>query len=160
MHFSPLLLSIDSFIVAFALSAAVSRRHILPLIVLFGLCDGLGTALGPVLGIQLPVAGLLSPAFLMLWGALMMRSFPLARSWAHAQGWGYLLPPLLAIDNMLVPGSEPARFAALSSSLMAALGFACGAIAWRCGDNLFPAAGRLAGISLLTAGCLLLAMGV
>ena len=159
MHFSSLLLSIDKFIVAFSLPAAVSRRHILPLIVPFGLCDGLGTALGPVLGILLPVAAPLSPTFLMLRGALMLLSFPLARSWARVQGWAYLLPPLLAIDNMLVPGSQPARFAALSSSLMAALGFACGAIAWRRGDKLFPAAGRLAGISLPTAGCRFLAIG-
>ena len=159
MHFSSLLLSTDSFIVALALSAAVSRRHILPLIVLFGLCDGLGTVLGPALGIQLSLAGLLSPAFLMLWGALMMLSFPVAGSWARAQGWAYLLPPFLAIDNMLVPGSEPAALAALSSSLMAALGFACGAVAWRRGDSVFPAARRLAGISLLAAGCLLLVIG-
>jgi len=159
MHFSSLLLSIDSFIVAFALSAAISRRQFVPLIVLFGLCDGLGTWLGPALGIQLPFAGLLSPAFLMLWGALMMFSFPVARNWARTQGLAYLLPPLLAIDNMLVPGSEPPVLAALSSTLMAVLGFACGAVAWRGRGCVFPAGGRSAGISLLTAGSLLLTIG-
>jgi hypothetical protein len=81
----------------------------------------------------------------------------LPRSWARAQGWAYLLPPLLGIDNVLVPGWDPARFAALSSSLMAALGFACDAIARRRGDNLFPAAERLN--FLLTVGRLLLAIG-
>jgi hypothetical protein len=159
MQLSSLLLSIDSFIAALALSAAVSRRHILPLIVLFGLCDGLGTALGPALGLQLPSAGLLSPAFLTLWGTLMLLGFPVAGSVARAPGWPYLLPPLLAIDNMLVSGSEPDALAALSSSLMAALGFACGAAAWRRGESVFPAAERLAGTSLLAAGCLLLLIG-
>jgi hypothetical protein len=42
MH--PLVLSIGSFIGAFALSAGVSRGHILPLIVLFGLCDARNSA--------------------------------------------------------------------------------------------------------------------
>jgi hypothetical protein len=159
MHFSSLLLSIDSFVMALALSAAVSRRHIAVLIVLFGLCDGVGAAVGPALGIQLPLAGLLSPAFLLLWGTLMMLSFSAAESWSRSQGWAYLLPPLLAIDNMLVPGSKPAALAALSSGLMAALGFACGADAWRGSDSVFPAGGRLGGISLLATGFLLLAIG-
>jgi hypothetical protein len=159
MYFSSLLLSIDSFVVALALWAAVSRRHIAALIVLLGLCDGLGAAIGPALGIQLPLAGWLAPAFLLLWGALMLLSFPVAQSWSRSQGWAYLLPPLLAIDNMLVPGSEPPVLAALSSTLMAVLGFACGAVAWRGRDCVFPAGGRSAGISLLATGCLLLAIG-
>jgi hypothetical protein len=159
MHFSSLLLSIDSFIASLALSAAVSRRHIAPLIALFGLCDGLGTALGPALGIQLPLVGLLSSTFLLLWGALPLLSLPIAESWTRTQGWAFLLPPLLAIDNTLLPGSEPATFAALSSSLMAALGFACGTISWKTGSYVLPRGGRLAGVSLLAAGCLLLAIG-
>jgi hypothetical protein len=63
MSFSSLQLSIDSFIVALALSVTVSRRYIPPLIVLFGACDALGSAIGPSLGMQLPLIGLLPSIF-------------------------------------------------------------------------------------------------
>jgi hypothetical protein len=154
MH-SSLLLSTDSFIAALALSMTVSRRHIVPLIALFALCDGLGSTIGPKLEIQLPLAGLLSPAFLLLWGGLMLLSFPVIENWRRSPAWAYVLPPLLAVDNMLLQASEPAAIAGLSSGLMAALGFACGAMALRALKGIVPVGRRIIGISLLAAGCLL-----
>jgi hypothetical protein len=45
--------SADSLVVAFALAFIVPRRHVLPLILMFGVCDALGSALG----VGVPVAG-------------------------------------------------------------------------------------------------------
>jgi hypothetical protein len=159
MLFSSLLLSTDSFIVSLAFSTGVSRRHILPLIAMFALWDGFGSAIGPALGIQLPLAGLLSPIFLMLWGGLMILSFSVVENWPQSPVWAYLLPPLLAVDNMLLPGSEPAAIAGLSSGVMAGLGFACGAMTLSRRRTVLPVGRQFIGISLLVAGCLL-AMGV
>ena len=159
MWFSSLPASSDSLIVALALSVAVSRRHVLPLIALFAACDGLGSAIGPALGVQLPPAGLLSAAFLMLWGALTLLSFPVVESWRRSHAWAYLLPPLLAIDNMLLPDSGPADIAGLSSGLMAGLGFACGAIALSRRRTMLPIGRSWIGFSLFAGGCLL-AIGV
>jgi hypothetical protein len=155
MSFSSLLLSIDSFIVALALSVTVSRRYIPPLIVLFGACDAWGSAIGPSLGMQLPLIGVLPSIFLVLWGGLMMLSFPIIEGWCRSPAWAYLLPSLLAMDNMLLPGSEPAAIAGLYSGLMASLGFACGAIALSRRRTILPVSRQFAGISLLVAGCLL-----
>jgi hypothetical protein len=154
MLFSSLPVSSDSLIVALALSVTVSRRHILPLIALFAVCDGLGSAIGPGLGAQLPPAGLLSAVFLMSWGVLTMLSFPVVESWRRSHAWAYLLPPLLAIDNMLLPGSGPV-IAGLSSGLMAGLGFACGALALSRRRTMLPIGRSWIGFSLLAGGCLL-----
>ena len=45
--------SADSLIVAFALAFIVPQPHVLPLILMFGACDALGSALG----VTMPVAG-------------------------------------------------------------------------------------------------------
>ena len=45
--------SADSLIAAFALSFIVPGRHVLPLALMFGLCDGLGSALS----VSMPLAG-------------------------------------------------------------------------------------------------------
>ena len=49
-----LLLSIDSFLVSFALGACrIERRHTDRLALAFGLCDGAGSLVGLVLGVSL-----------------------------------------------------------------------------------------------------------
>jgi len=144
MYSSSLLLSIDSFVAALALSTAVSHRCIAPVIALFGLCDGLWTSLGPVVEFQLPLVGLLSPAFLLLWAALMLLSLPVVENWTRSQSWAFLLPPLFAIDNMLLPGSEPDALAALFEQSDGGPRIAPGAIAWRTRNYGLPAGGRLA----------------
>lgn len=135
--------SADSLIVAFALAFAMPRWHALPLALMFGLCDGLGS----VLGLSLPLAGGLGAILLMACGA--------AQRLLKAPGWLYVLPPLLAIDNVMSRTSDAPALAALSSAIMAGLGFACGAIAlswWR--EDLRDAR-PLAAACLIAAGSLL-----
>ncbi|MET4067201.1 hypothetical protein ABID58_001984 [Bradyrhizobium sp. S3.2.6] len=142
--------SADSLIAAFALSFVVPGRHVLPLALMFGLCDGLGSALG----VSLPPAGGLAAMLLMASGAALLVGLPIAQRLVNAPGWLYVLPPLLAIDNVVSrTGDAPAL--ALSSAIMAGLGFACGAVvlSWcRAGSR---DARPLAAASLIAAGSLL-----
>ncbi|MBR1092116.1 hypothetical protein JQ621_32110 [Bradyrhizobium manausense] len=143
--------SADSLIVAFALSFVVPARHALPLAVMFGLCDGLGSALG----VSLPLAGGLAAMLLLACGVALLAGLPVARSLSRAPGWLYVLPPLLAIDNVAMRSADAPHLAALSSAIMAGLGFACGAAVlnrWRAG---LRDARRLAAALLVAAGGLL-----
>ncbi|MBR0723825.1 hypothetical protein [Bradyrhizobium manausense] len=143
--------SADSLVAAFALSVLVPWRHALPLALMFGLCDGLGSALG----VSLPFAGGLGAMLLMASGAALLVGLPIAQRLLTAPGWLYVLPPLLAIDNVVSRTSDAPALAALASAIMAGLGFASGAIVlnwWRAGlrDARPPAAA-----CLIAAGSLL-----
>ena len=143
--------SVDSLIAAFALSFVVHWRHALPLALTFGLCDGLGSALG----VSLPLAGGLAAMLLTAGGATLLAGLPIAKRLLSAPGWLYVLPPLLAIDNVVSRMSDAPALAALSSAIMAGLGFACGAVVL---DWLRPGsrdARPLAAVSLIAAGSLL-----
>lgn len=151
MSFHLLWTSTDSLIAAFALSFILPGRHALPLTLMFGLCDGLGSALG----VSLPGVGGLAAMLLMASGAALLVGLPIAQRLLKAPGWLYVLPPLLAIDNVVSRTSDAPALAALSSAIMAGLGFACGAIAlswWRGG---LRDARPLAAACLIAAGSLL-----
>ena len=145
-------LSFDSLIVAIALATWLPKRHILPLAVLFGLFDGCASAVGPALGVQIPAASLLAPLFLVIWGGAIALNLP----WKPLRGiWAYALPPLLALDNLVVPANS-ALAAGLTSSAGAALGFAVGFLLSRGGGSK-PLAPRWIGASTIIAGLLLAA---
>lgn len=143
--------SADSLIVVFALAFVMPRWHALPLALMFGLCDGLGSALG----VSLPLAGGLGAILLMACGAALLVCLPIAQRLLKAPGWLYVLPPLLAIDNVMSRTSDAPALAALSSAIMAGLGFACGAVvlSWWREDlrNVRP----LAAVCLIASGSLL-----
>ena len=148
-----LLLSSDSMIVAVALSAGMPRRQMVPLALLLGACDAVGSAIGAATGGQIaagtPVAGI----FLMLWGSLIVLQLPAVVRRARSAGWCYLLPPLLAIDNLAVASDAPLA-SGLLSSCMAALGFVIGCSLfgrWR----VRPDAPRWVGVPLIVGGLLL-----
>ena len=143
--------SADSLIAAFALAFIVPRRHVLPLALMFGLCDGLGSALG----VSVPLAGGIAAILLMACGAVLVVRHPIAQRLLNAPGWLYLLPPLLAIDNVVSRTPDAPALAALASAIMAGLGFACGAVVlnwWRAGSR---DARPLAAACLIAAGSLL-----
>jgi len=149
-------LSIDSLIVSAALSAAVPRRHAVPLIALFGICDVLGSMLHPALAPALAGAGFSAAIFLVAWGSLLIAGFPAIARWCRSPVLAYLLPPLMAIDNALVPGASPV-LDGITSSVMAALGFAVG---WLLLARLASrqASSRWRGALLTIAGFLLLGL--
>lgn len=143
--------SADSLIAAFALAFVIRRRHALPLALMFGLCDGLGSALG----VSLPAAGGLAAIQLMACGAALLVCRPIAQRLLKAPGWLYVLPPLLAIDNVMSRTSDAPALAVLSSAIMAGLGFGCGAVVlswWR--EDLRDAR-PLAAVCLIASGSLL-----
>ena len=143
--------SADSLIAAFALSFIVPRRHIVSLALMFGVCDGLGSALS----VSMPLAGGLAAVLLMACGAALLARHPIAQRLLNAPGWLYVLPPLLAIDNVVSHAPDVPVLAALSSAIMAGLGFACGGVVlnrWRAG---LRDARPLAAACLIAAGSLL-----
>jgi hypothetical protein len=152
MFCSELPLSFDSLIVAIALAGWLPKRHVLPLTVLFGLFDGGASAIGPTLGIQISAASLLAPSFLVVWGGAIAVNLP----WKPRRAvWAYALPPLLALDNLVVP-TNSALAAGLTSSTGAALGFAVGLLLSRVGGSQLLAP-RWIGASMIIAGLLLAA---
>src|SRR5437764_552182 len=72
MSLHPLWTSIDSLVAAFALSFIVPRRQAL-LALMFGLCDGLGSALG----VSMPLAGGLAAVLLLARGPALLGRHPL-----------------------------------------------------------------------------------
>jgi dolichol kinase len=149
-------LSVDSLIAAGAISSVVPPRHIVPLILLFGICDAVASVVGqsPSDGVVIALAlSWLAPVVVVACGVafLVQRSGIAARlaPWRFS----YLLPPLMAADNLLVPAQWPIE-AGLISSAMAALGFASGFVLWRrvAGPTRQQ---RLSGALLVTAGLLM-----
>jgi putative Mn2+ efflux pump MntP len=148
-------LSNDSLIVAGALSTAVPARHIVPLVALFGICDAAGSMLGPLPGIQIAILYWLAPVLLVVWGIAILRNPMSLAGRSRLLHCVYLLPPLMAIDNLLVPTQSPVEAGCISSA-MAALGFALGFGLLRRVERhaLEP---RLPGALLVTAGLLIAA---
>jgi hypothetical protein len=155
MPFLSLALSSDSLIVAVALSAVLTPRHIVPVIALFGICDAGASMLGPAMGVQMPVASVLAPIYLVLWGGLIMLNLPAIVLWHRPVYWAYLLPPLLAIDNLVAPSGAPVA-AGFASSGMAAVGFGLGFALLRRSGSGAPKHRRI-GAALAAAGFLLTA---
>jgi hypothetical protein len=154
MQLLSLALSTDSLIAAIALAGATRERHIAPLVILFGVCDGLASYVAPSIGDAIVTSGVIAPVFLILWGALVMLNAPAFRGLCGSASWAYLLPPLLAVDNLVVPQANWVS-AGVTSGAMVAVGFAVGGMAWRA-----PALARLPrrwiGAPLAIAGSLLL----
>jgi hypothetical protein len=125
MASSALLPACDSLIVSAALAAVLSRRRAPALIVLFALCDAAGSFLGQRFAIPAAVA-MTAPAFIALWGGSLCAGLPAIAARCQSPAWAYLLPPLLAIDNPILPGGAPIA-AGLASGSMSALGFTLGA---------------------------------
>jgi hypothetical protein len=130
MCFPLLALSMDSLLAAFVLSAAVRPRRYACLAALFGACDMAASALAPVLDVRAPAAAAVIPVLLLLWGALVLLDWRFIKNTRSCSAGGYLLPALLAVDNLLVPGANPC-LAGLVSCAMAAGGFALGAAVLR-----------------------------
>jgi hypothetical protein len=93
MLVSSLALSSDSLIVAIALSAVVTPRHLVPLIALFGICDAGASMIGSAVGVQMSALSLGVSIFLLLWGGLIMLNRPSIAHWYRSIFWAYLLPP-------------------------------------------------------------------
>jgi hypothetical protein len=140
--------SADSLIVAFALAFIVPRRQMLRLILMFGVCDALGSALG----VSVPLAGGLAAVALIACGALLVVRLPVAHRLTQAGGAVYVLPPLLAIDNVVSHAPDHIGLVALSSAAMAGLGFGCGAVALSLRTTTPEFRRTLAGACLLVAG--------
>jgi hypothetical protein len=147
-------LSSDSLIVGGALSTVVSPRHIVPLIALFGICDAAGSMLGSLVGIQISVSWLV-PLLLVVWGTAILLNLPSLVWRSRLLRCAYLLPPLMAIDNLLVPTQSPIEAGCISSA-MATLGFTLGFGLLRRVDR-YSLEPRLPGALLVTAGLLLAA---
>ena len=130
MALSALMLSIDSLIVAAALSPTVAPGRMAQLAVLFGLCDAGASLLGARMALSLPPPGLIAAAILALW--LGLERFDRARNgrWSRSPVWAFLAPPLMAIDNLAGGGAAPAS-AGLASAAMAGAGFAIGLLLLR-----------------------------
>jgi hypothetical protein len=143
--------SADSLIAAFALSFIVPRRQMLPLALMFGLCDGLGSAFG----VGVPLAGRLAAILLMACGVALLMRQPIAQRLLNAPGWLYVLPPLLAIDNVVSRVPDAPALAALSSAIMAGLGFASGTVVLNGWRASLRDARPLAAAYLIAAGSLL-----
>lgn len=143
--------SADSLTVAFALAFVVPGRHALPLALMFGVCDGLGSALG----VGLPPAGGLAATLMLACGTALLVGMPVAQRLLRAPNWLYVLPPLLAIDNVAAHTRDAPLLAALSSAIMAGLGFACGTVVLNWLRPGLRDARPLAAASLIAAGSLL-----
>jgi hypothetical protein len=107
MLFSSLALSSDSLIVTVALSAGLPPLHMVQLTALFGIFDAGASMIGPAMGAQIAAPSSIAPIFLVLWGGLIMLNMPSLALWCRRALWAYLLPPLLAIDNLVVASEQP-----------------------------------------------------
>jgi len=151
MDVSPWLLSVDSFIAAMALSAILSPRYVVPMIALFGVCDGVASLLAPSVGV-LVAPSCLAPAFLIAGGAASL----LNQQWIARSprfGIAYLTPVLMATDNLFAATRSP-LYAGITSALMATIGVAAGLLLLRAARRcaLRP---RLPGALLISAGVIL-----
>jgi len=117
-------LNIDSFIVAFAMAHQVPPKHFGPLIILFGICETVGS-LAALTMPPLPLAGLpFAAGILTLWGVLVASSprLEVYRRWFLL--FGYQLPLLIAFDNLAIPADPIA--VGVTSVAMTSAGFALG----------------------------------
>ena len=134
-----LILSLDSLIATAALSAAVKPRHYAPLALMFGVCDLAASSVAPALSAHLAasslapaldasVPGLVSVALWLLFSGILIRSGYVRRACSPSlSAAAYLMPPLFALDNLVLPTASP-LLAGLLSGGMAAAGFVLGAV--------------------------------
>jgi hypothetical protein len=141
-----LLLSLDSLIVALALSPSIPPRHIVPLVLLFGVCDGLASAAAPLLGWNLTGGSLIAAACLVVWGAAIL----LQLRFKPPAGFAFALPPLMGLDNLVAQASSPLVLA-VASGAMAAIGFLAGFVLFRRGVHAGWAGGALVAAGLFLA---------
>jgi hypothetical protein len=127
---SSLMLSADSLIVAFAVSGLLSAPNKVALVALFGLCDACASCIGLWLGVAVPAPGLMQSALLVVWGGAIALNMPIVGEIRGSLIWPYVLLPLMAIDNLVIPNAAPIS-SGLASSTMAALGFALGSVLLR-----------------------------
>jgi hypothetical protein len=133
------MLSLDSLIATAALSAAVKPRHYAPLALMFGLCDLVASRVAPALSAHLAASSLapaldssvLGPVSLVPWlllsGILILSGYVgRARSPGFSAA-AYFMPPLFALDNLVLPTASPV-LAGLLSGAMAAAGFVLGTV--------------------------------
>ena len=99
--------------------------HVLPLILMFGVCDALGSALG----VSVPVAGGLAAIALIACGALLVLRLPVAHRLDTGGGLG-LRPAAAACDRQCrVAHAGPIGLVALSSARWLGSDLPCGATA-------------------------------
>ncbi len=118
-------LGFDSFLAGLALGPVMLFwRERAWCVVLFGVCDGLATALGAAVPHQLP--GPPAAALYFLAAMLIIQGARRSRAWLYA------MPFLLCLDNLAAAGTAAdAPVLALSSAAMAAAGLALGAFGRR-----------------------------
>jgi hypothetical protein len=155
MDLPPLALSLDSLIVAAGLSAVIAPRHIVPLAILFGVFDGMGSLAGVLFPVGTSSLGLLAPVCLILWGATVFLNLPMLARIGRSSAWAYALPPLLGLDNLLVPNTDWLA-AGAGSAAMAVAGFALGFACFSAVASAFRGSRWIGGL-LSLAGLLLAA---
>jgi hypothetical protein len=152
MPISSLAMSTDSLIVASVLSLHVPSRDRAPLVVLFGACDGAASMIAASIGGAPAGSSVCAPIALMAWGILIILNLRSIGACCKSPLWAYAFPPLLALDNLLLPGESPV-VSGLVSSALAAIGMVLGAMVR---VQKAPIVGpRWVGVPMLVAGLLL-----
>ncbi len=175
-----LLLGVDSLIACIAVGPIISRRVAIPFALLFGVGDGGGYLLGTAFhwSVSDALSNVLQTSMLVALGIYWIALAVFARKAAQAElqsksRWGvWILPWALSIDNItygLVSG-VPAHASvwlsageqALSSAVQAGIGLAIGmgiAHAFPALRRRMPLANGIAGVALIAAAGVLLAVG-
>jgi hypothetical protein len=96
-----LLLGTDSLIACIAVGALVSKRSWVPLVVVFGVSDGLGTLLGITLhwNVSGTASAIVETAFMAGLGVYWLAVAVMSKR-MRATGWVWLVPWILTIDNI------------------------------------------------------------
>lgn len=129
-----LLLGTDSLIACIAVGALVSKRSWVPLVVIFGISDGLGTLLGITLHLNVSdtASAIVETAFMAGLGVYWLGVAVMSKR-MRGTGWVWLLPWILTIDNITYgtidhawshAAGVQALEAGLSSAIQAGIGIA------------------------------------
>jgi putative Mn2+ efflux pump MntP len=163
-----LLLGIDSLIACCAVGVVVNRRMRLPFGVSFGVCDAAGYLLGTALHWSMPdgLANTIQSAALVALGVYLI---VVALAVGHvAKRWLWILPLVLSLDNItygLIDGrwgnsvAVQAVEQGVSSALLALIGIAASVALARRVPLLQRHAPLVAGVGLVLAAPILLAVG-
>lgn len=149
---TPILLGMDGFFVCLALALLDGRvSHAIPLVALFGLCDGLALLIGN----HLPVPAVLTapailPAIVGIWSLLVLLLVAY-----RTRGLVSLLPMVLALDNFIAGAAgggtgrlEDMALSCVASSILAGVGLLAGGTLAR---RVVPEYARLTGAVVLFA---------
>ena len=164
------LLGLDSLIACIAIGPIVSRRSLLPLVVLFGVGDGVGFLVGAGLHWQISpdVSDILQTGILIALGLYWLVIAAFAKRVA-ARWLVWILPWALGIDNLTygltddhASGSllEQAGQQTLSSGLLALVGLVIGIMVAAMIPRMLPTMQRSAVLSGVAGGALILGAGV